>query len=229
MPENILCPHCGQLHPVETVFCPENGMPIYPSQPVEPGKAVKPKNRNSSPIWVILAIIAVLVVICGIFAVIFVPRLSGWNNLMATSTIPQPVFALTEPHILQPTQTPAQTEENQAVGTSTFEPTFTIIPSPTPVPLPWQACEEAIYLSRLQVGMQASVSADPPLANRVRSAPSLESTVIGSLEPGEEMEIIDGPGCSNQWVWWKVKSLSTDVIGWTAEGDQKGYWLIPLP
>lgn len=77
--------------------------------------------------------------------------------------------------------------------------------------------------------MQASVSTDPPLANRVRSAPSLESTVIGSLEPGEEMEIVAGPGCSNQWVWWKVKSLSTDVIGWTAEGDQKGYWLIPLP
>jgi len=82
--------------------------------------------------------------------------------------------------------------------------------------------------SRLYVGDIAYVSFDPPLPNRVRRDPNTASEILGVLQPGERMEIIGGPVCSNQWIWWQIHSQSTGLTGWTAEGDNKSYWLVPL-
>lgn len=124
------------------------------------------------------------------------------------------------------------------------EPTATRVPtkirlSPTPMPTntktaipesgPWEACAIADYLSRLRVGDYAKVSEDPPLSNRVRSKPNLSGTIEGLIKPGEEIVILDGPGCSSGWVWWRVRSTKTGLEGWTAEGDDEGYWLVPKP
>jgi hypothetical protein len=49
------------------------------------------------------------------------------------------------------------------------------------------------------------------------------------LQPGERAEIIGGPVCSNQWIWWEVQSKASSLTGWTAEGDNKAYWLVPAP
>ena len=90
----------------------------------------------------------------------------------------------------------------------------------------WEPCK-GTYPSILKVGDRAYVNYEPPQANRVRSKPDKSGEVIGRIEPGEQMEIVAGPKCANGWVWWKVEP-DNGVIGWTAEGDGKQYWLIPL-
>jgi hypothetical protein len=96
----------------------------------------------------------------------------------------------------------------------------------TPQTGPWAACPNG-YLSRLRVGDRAYVSFEPPLANRVRKAPNQTAGVLGSIEPGEEVIILDGPACSGGWTWWKVWAVKDGLTGWTSEGDAKDYWLIP--
>jgi hypothetical protein len=83
------------------------------------------------------------------------------------------------------------------------------------------------FVSRLAVGMTARVSEFPPYANRVRAKPEKDAEMIGSIEPGEPITILEGPECTEDWVWWKVKSIETGLIGWTAEGDKDEYWLTP--
>lgn len=107
-----------------------------------------------------------------------------------------------------------------------------LTPSPTPPPLdagdtPWHPCSSG-YESKMRVGMQAMVNPDPPLANRVRDDAGRQATVIGQIEPGEIVEILAGPLCADNWVWWKIKSVDTGLSGWTAEGDGSNYWLIPI-
>jgi hypothetical protein len=62
----------------------------------------------------------------------------------------------------------------------------------------------------------------------VRERPNTTAAILGNIEPGEEIEILGGPACNTGWVWWEVRSLSTDLQGWTAEGDGEDYWLVPL-
>ena len=81
--------------------------------------------------------------------------------------------------------------------------------------------------SRLRVGEYAYVSLNPPLSNRVRRGAGKNYEVIGEIPPGKVMEILDGPQCSDNWAWWNVKDITTGTIGWTAEGDNESYWLIP--
>lgn len=81
--------------------------------------------------------------------------------------------------------------------------------------------------SRLTVGKYAAVSTDPPLANRLRSGPGKSYPIVGKIQPGEVMQVLDGPRCADGWAWWKVRELDTGLIGWTAEGDLDAYWLVP--
>jgi serine/threonine protein kinase len=83
--------------------------------------------------------------------------------------------------------------------------------------------------TRLQIGDHAHVAVEPPLANRVRKKPSKKGTIIGNIQPGDRMEILDGPECNNQWVWWYVRAERTGLSGWTAEGKAGEYWLVPEP
>jgi hypothetical protein len=90
----------------------------------------------------------------------------------------------------------------------------------------WQPCPNT-YPSRLRAGISAKVNEKPPLANRVRNQASRDARIVGRLEPGEQFKILDGPRCSDAWVWWYVESKD-GLRGWTAEGDKEGYWLSPL-
>jgi hypothetical protein len=129
---------------------------------------------------------------------------------------------------------PARGLEASATPTTLPSLTPTIPPSETPTVTAtpterastWQPCP-AIYPSRLNVGDTAMVSQDPPLPNRVRSQATTTSTVLGFIQPGERVQIVGGPVCSNEWIWWQVSSLSTGLTGWTAEGDSQAYWLAP--
>jgi eukaryotic-like serine/threonine-protein kinase len=117
------------------------------------------------------------------------------------------------------------------VITPTRPPTLT--PAPTNIPTPtvlgtWQPCP-ATYPSQLHVGMRATVSFQPPKSNRVRRQPNDRAAIIGNIDPGEQMDILDGPSCQGGYVWWKIRSLSSGLTGWTAEGDGNDYWLLPAP
>lgn len=89
-----------------------------------------------------------------------------------------------------------------------------------------KSCPKALP-SRLVVGEYAYVATDPPLDNRVRKKAGTDYPIIGYIETGNAMKILDGPKCANNWAWWKVQSINKpDLIGWTSEGDDV-YWLIP--
>ena len=89
----------------------------------------------------------------------------------------------------------------------------------------WQACPNTLP-SRLGPGMTGKVLEDPPQANSIRATASRSGKVIGKIEPGEVFTVLSGPQCSGGWVWWYVES-SKGLKGWTAEGNEKMYWVSP--
>jgi hypothetical protein len=81
--------------------------------------------------------------------------------------------------------------------------------------------------TRLRIGTFAYVNPDPPVPNNLRREAGKSNSLIGDIQPGAAMKILEGPKCADGWVWWKVRTLETELVGWTPEGDQKNYWLIP--
>jgi hypothetical protein len=190
--------------------------------------------------WIILPIIILGLVIAGFILGLFLISGEGSSDEMEASkkeSQTEQVSAigvnttLTASKGVTSTWTPKPTQME-----STFIKTATITPSPRPSLTlsatqntgPWDPCPGS-YLSRLHVNDQAYVALDPPLANRVRSSPGRSSTIIGRIQPGGEMKIIDGPICKDGWIWWNVQPKKTDLVGWTSEGDAESYWLVPLP
>ncbi len=137
-------------------------------------------------------------------------------SLVASPTF---AFATTTPLVVPPEAT-ATLEGTLAAETPTPNRT------PSVSPTAWAACPNSYY-SHLQVGMKGKLSEEPPLPNRVREAANTSAKIVGMIQPGEIVDIIDGPACYNNWVWWKVRKAD-GVIGWTAEGDASDYWLLPV-
>lgn len=216
--EMIRCPHCGKMHPKGTIYCPENGMPIWQSEDDTAPIPIAPRRTNT--LWIIAGGAIGVAALC-IVAVVAIFLLRKPAAETAPTLTPLAIIIET---IAQSTPTLAPSQANP-VPVDTPVPTATIQPTSGP----WEACPGAAYLSRLHVGDLAKVSSDPPVANRVRSEPSVTSSIVGYIQPGETITVLEGPGCSSSWIWWRVRSNSTNLEGWTAEGDQNGYWLIPLP
>ena len=65
---------------------------------------------------------------------------------------------------------------------------------------------------------------------KVRVAPGVNSQEVvhvnyrGSMAPGIEGQIVDGPRSADGYTWWKVKFI-TGVEGWCAEGRGTESWL----
>jgi serine/threonine protein kinase len=221
----------------------------YPSGavPSEPSIAVAPPARRKP--WLLIGIAGVIVaLICavtGYWAFLQLPTESEateteWSEATrgATSDAGNGATAIVPPVTLTPLPSLIPTVIPPTL-TAAFTPTVppTLLPSNTPTRPPtlsptveglWQACPD-IYLSRLHVGDSAYVSYDPPLANIVRNNPRKSASEVGRINPGEEVDILDGPQCANNMVWWLVRSKKTGLTGWTSEGDMENYWLVPLP
>lgn len=91
---------------------------------------------------------------------------------------------------------------------------------------PAPSCPNTIP-TRLQRGLRAYVLPQPPTPNRVFREPDRGSLLVGRIEPGEAMLLVDGPRCAQQSVWWYVQA-DNGVLGWTAEGQPGEYWLAPV-
>ncbi len=175
-----------------------------------------------------------------VFTILF-----GWAAVAAC----QPSPRTTEPD-LQPSSTPTlnfadlppviaaapndQTATPVLIITTTPPAPETPPPNPTPALqlLPatpdrsWEACPGAPR-SHLQVGDRAAISYDPYLPTRVRSRPGqFNSSVLGLIIPGEVVQLLEGPSCADQTVWWKISSLRKDLEGWVQEGDETSSWLV---
>ena len=133
-------------------------------------------------------------------------------------------FEVPSPTFLTHTSTPTSVSTPTPTRSSTPTATFTVIAEEETV---WYPCPD-LYPSRLSIGERAYVSFNPPLANNVREQPSLNAALLGKIQPGGEMEILDGPECSNHMVWWYIQASGISLRGWTSEGDIDDYWLVPI-
>lgn len=242
-PTKINCPHCGQ--PVEPSWmrCPHCA-----AQLPSPGKTTTGKK------WLWLAAGLLLLLTLGAVGVAWglstkepaseePPKARAMGVSSPTLDTSKPVLATPSPN---PSPNPATTTSPTPALLPTHSPTATIIQldptltntliptlahSPTATPPlegPWLPCP-GTYLSYLRVDDLAMVSFDPPLPNRVRAEPNTYSTILGKIQPGQQVIIKDGPVCAGNWVWWKVRVVDSSLRGWTAEGDQGNYWLVPVP
>jgi hypothetical protein len=121
------------------------------------------------------------------------------------------------------TYTPSLTPTNTNTPTATYTPSPTLTPSITPTPTAVQC--PGTLASRLYPGVTGRVV---PLgsSNRLRSQPSLNSEVLGTMPPAATFEVLDGPECANGFAWYEINFQG--LRAWTAEADNEDYWLEPL-
>lgn len=78
----------------------------------------------------------------------------------------------------------------------------------------------------LVVGQKGRVTPGPH--NNVRSQTSRSSSLVGEIDGGEQFDVLEGPECTNGYVWWRVND--GNIEGWTPEYQLDGttYWLEPI-
>ncbi len=79
---------------------------------------------------------------------------------------------------------------------------------------------------RLVTGQRSRVLRDIVL--NIRPEPTTQIARIGLALPLTTFDVIDGPRCADEFVWWRGH-FADDMTGWVAEGDPAGgtYWLEP--
>lgn len=115
---------------------------------------------------------------------------------------------------------------------------FEILRSYRSVPKTELFCPEPAP-TRLKAGGFAYVSTELPISylqqsfKDIRNAPGINQELIGSIETGKTVELLEGPVCNNSLQWWKVRVAENGLVGWTPESDNltpTGYhessWLI---
>lgn len=103
-------------------------------------------------------------------------------------------------------------------------PTPTYDPASAPIYYPLEDC----VASRLHIGDRAMVSlyGGP---NGIRYGRDLfEDTVFAYAQPGQILDVVNGPWCSRGWIVWQVR-LADGQVGFTPEGNGNEYWLFPAP
>jgi hypothetical protein len=104
----------------------------------------------------------------------------------------------------------------------------TPVVTPTPIQRATQPCENGPF-SRLVLGKQVYTLKQPALPQRLHKEPGKDKERVGWIQPGEAAMILEGPMCADNWVWWKVETVTGKTTGWAAEGSETEYWLFPSP
>ena len=145
-----------------------------------------------------------------------------------------PLPSLPPPTVTDTFVTTAPTTTVPASATASSEPTEEQLVTATPrtasatatQALSQASCGNALS-TRLHLEGYAYVDPEPPLPNNLRSNAGQDQALLGDIQPGQAMKILEGPKCADGWWWWKVRALETELEGWTAEGDEQDYWLVP--
>jgi hypothetical protein len=168
---------------------------------------------DNSLLWIIAAVVIVAISF-GLFSLV-----SNSDDV--------PSSGASQTYNSQSSSTNHNSANTSASSASTFKSSPTPRPSrPTRTPMPTPTtfiC--GVLRPRLEVGELGIVKYDPPIRNRVRSSPGLSGSQIGTIDPGEQFRVLDGPVCANDITWWKVDP-NRGPTGWTAEGEAE-YYLAP--
>lgn len=89
----------------------------------------------------------------------------------------------------------------------------------------WQPCSDGL-LSYLGPKNSAFVNNNSSVPAPLMAEPFTDAEIFGQLQPGEYVEILDGPECQEGMVWWLVESEDSSQLGWIPEEDAEQYWLI---
>lgn len=81
--------------------------------------------------------------------------------------------------------------------------------------------------TRLEIGDTARVTYTNGKPVRLRTDPIINSsTFITQLDEGTSMQVIGGPSCNDDFVWWYIQSGNNK--GWIAEGTSGNWFIEPI-
>ncbi|MFN8527916.1 MAG: SH3 domain-containing protein [Anaerolineae bacterium] len=75
----------------------------------------------------------------------------------------------------------------------------------------------------LGVGSHIAVNYRDGVPRRLRAEPNVNAPITLEMPDEIALEIIGGPVCSNSYQWWQVRVISTNYVGWIAEGRPGRY------
>jgi hypothetical protein len=189
------------------------------ARPVAPPASTEPKpfirrgtGINLPPIsgWMLIAAggIAVLLILFGVALLLSTSK----GGLFASNT-PTPTATLTP----TATQTPLPTATVPPTNTPVPVTPTPVIPVATPRPDP----------TELGIGVLAKVTPPEGLKLKVRDQAGTGGQVLGELDAGAQVKIVDGPTDANNLKWWKVDN-GQGLVGWSAEGSGGDTYLVPV-
>jgi hypothetical protein len=78
--------------------------------------------------------------------------------------------------------------------------------------------------TRLAIGESGRVTPGTP--NNVRDEPATSGVKVGEIPGGGRFSVLDGPICSEGYLWWQVDYAG--VTGWTVEASGDDYYVEPI-
>lgn len=82
--------------------------------------------------------------------------------------------------------------------------------------------------SRMKVDIKGRVTYNNNVPLRLRKEPGIKKgTWIKDLSEGTRFTVIGGPVCADGYLWWEIHTRE-DLEGWSAEADDKYYFMEPF-
>ena len=213
-------PSADSIHNEDTVVSPRlRQLAQTPSQPLRPPLDDLPKPASAGSLAASLS--PRLIMLIGAIAVLILLMLILIGVLLTSkNSVVAELFA---------TKTPTATPTHAATPTSPFPPTSTstrVPPTSTATPAPPTNTPRPAPVA-LAKDVLAKVTPPEGLKLKVRDNASTAGKVLGELDTGAQVAIVDGPTAANGITWWKVDN-SQGLVGWSAEGVGGVNYLVPV-
>jgi hypothetical protein len=178
----------------------------YGAQPTSKPSSPQPSRRASC-----IGRLALVIVFCGILFVVWAWVVRRSTNL-SVGPIQLPIATTGRTPLPVTVTYPPETTPTKGIST-----TATSIGNCPGSPHSGLTTKSRAYVNEKMSGTL-----------RVRTGPTTNTDVAGVLQPGEKIQITDGPICADGYWWWKMKSEGQpDLQGWVAGGDGTTDWLLP--